>query len=87
MEEASAAIPILKSILDSAGARVERLKEHLVNLKKECIEAGGATKHLKAIRELIFNLEHCPGQSDFQLDIPGEKEEEDEDEEETEQAA
>merc|ERR1719409_2200574 len=61
LEEANNAIQILKQILDNSDARVERLKEHLADLKKECLEAADATGHLKAIRKLILNLEHCPG--------------------------
>merc|ERR1719160_828859 len=70
LQIAQAAIQQLTPLLDSAGVRVERLKEHLESLKAECVEAGDASEQLKTMRALIFKLEHCPGRNNFNLEVP-----------------
>lgn len=52
---------------------VERLQEHLEDLREKCSEEGEVSEHLERIRRLIRTLDACPGRNDFVLEIPEER--------------
>merc|ERR1719424_480276 len=71
IEYAEQAMATLAPVLDLVKERAEKLGEHIESaLTPECEEAGEVSKVLANIRELIMDLEECPGRNDFALKIP-----------------
>lgn len=60
----------LEPMLEEAKQSVERLRAHVKELEGSCKIGSDVSKHLSKIRQLITDLEECPGKNDFSLNIP-----------------
>merc|ERR1719387_1797233 len=71
IQYANEAIAALNPVLALAREREEKLSNHVKDtLNKECEDAAEVSDELQKIRDLILDLEKCPGQQDFALVIP-----------------
>jgi len=71
IEHATQALGALEPVLSLVKDRVEKLRAHIDDdLTPECAEASEVSKALGKVRELILELEECPGRSDFKLKVP-----------------
>jgi len=71
IESASQSVAALEPVLALLKSRVDKLEDHIFNtLTPECKEAKEVSEALQKIRELILQLEKCPGRNDFKLKIP-----------------
>jgi len=73
IDSSSEAIAALDPVLSLLKSRVEKLTDHIDSvLTPECSEAKAVSEALQKIRQLILELEKCPGRNNFKLEIPEE---------------
>merc|ERR1719387_99502 len=71
IQYANEAMAALDPVLALAREREEKLSNHIKDtLTKQCEDAAEVSDELQKIRDLILDLEKCPGRQDFTLEIP-----------------
>lgn len=60
----------LEPVLSDTKTSVEKLRAHIADQEKTCEMDDDVSEHLSNIRDLIVDLEECPGKNDFVLEIP-----------------
>jgi len=60
----------LEPVLSDTKTSVDKLRAHIEEQEKTCKMDDDVSSHLSNIRDLIVDLEECPGKNDFVLEIP-----------------
>jgi hypothetical protein len=60
----------LEPVLSDTKTSVDKLRAHIEEQEKTCEMDDDVSSHLTNIRDLIVDLEECPGKNDFVLEIP-----------------